>query len=334
MKSFLSLLVLLVGDAAAMAQAKSVQLPVGDRPDGFSNIVGKYAIKVSAEPTDVQVEEAITLRIYLTGSGPEEYEPIRKSLRLLPEAWQSDFYVQELPDKHEVLRDKKTWLFVYRLKPKHVKVDVIDDIKLVYYDPDLPGARKYVTKYADRIPLNVKPKANPSDKVELEVPAVPESFYEVVRSSDVLVRSTSTMALTSVQLALFLVLPPLACLAGVLTWRKCFPDASQRAVQHRNAAAQRALDQLQESDAILWDVVRRYLHERCDFPAVDSMPAEVSAYLKRRGFALAVCRQAQEYFVACDAMRFTAAAGPQRQTLADEAVRLIQSLEADPCARG
>src|SRR5258706_126919 len=140
-RSFPMLGLLLVWHTFALAQPKGI-----DRPDNYSKIEGKYAIKVRAEPTDVQVEEAITLRIYLTGSGPEKSEPKREHLRLFPDEWKHDFHILGLPEQDEVMRDKKTWLFVYRLKPKHAKVDAIDDIKLVYYDPNLPGEKKYVTK--------------------------------------------------------------------------------------------------------------------------------------------------------------------------------------------
>src|SRR5271155_5188084 len=63
---------------SAFAQPPSIDPPIVGRPDDFSNIVGKYDIQASAEPTDVRVEEPITLRIRIIGSGPEKYEPNRK----------------------------------------------------------------------------------------------------------------------------------------------------------------------------------------------------------------------------------------------------------------
>ena len=53
------------------AQSVSIDPPVADRPEDFSNIVGKYTIKVTVEPTEVHVEQPITLRIYITGRARE-----------------------------------------------------------------------------------------------------------------------------------------------------------------------------------------------------------------------------------------------------------------------
>jgi hypothetical protein len=318
---------------ASIAFAQPLVIDPAHRPPAFSNIVGKYDIKVSAEPADVQVEQSITLRIQITGVGPEKYEPNRKHLNLFPEAWKNDFYVQPMQDQDEVNRDKRTWTFVYRLKPKHVKIDAIDDIELVYYDPEVRDKKKYVTKYAPAIKITVKPRPDKSGETPVEVIAAPASFYEQAGSTRVLAGSTA-LALSTTQLALFLMLPPLACLVGALAWRRCFPDEARRARQHRDSSAARALGLLQAADVSAWDVVLRYLRERLDFTAQEATPAEAATFLKRRGFAKSLSEQARAFFHACDAARFRVGVAVDQAPLADGAVRLIEALEADPCARG
>jgi hypothetical protein len=332
--STLGLLLWWTPSAFAQKTPDDPPFPVAGRPVDFSNIVGKYDIKATADPTDLQVEQSITLRIQIIGAGRKEYEPNRKYLRLFPDSWKNDFYVQEMPDKHEVVRDRKTWLFVYRLKPKHVKVNSIDDIKLVYYDPDIRDKQKFVTKYANSIMITVKPKLDKSDEVVVPLSAAPDSFFEHVDAGHVLARSPAPFSISSLQLICLIALPPLACLFSVIAWRRYFPDETQRAIQHRAASAARALAQLQTGSVPAWDIVRRYLRDRFDFPVEDPTPSEVSAFLKRRGVALALCEQSRTFLQACDAARYTSGAVSESKQLFDAGAGLIQDLEADPCARG
>jgi hypothetical protein len=322
---------LLMGTSSALAQDTPIDPPVADRPADFSNIVGQYKIEVSADPLKAEVEQPITLRIRIIGTGPEKYQPNRDHLRLFP-AWENDFYVQEMRNEHQVLRGQKTWLFVYRLKPKHVNIDALEGIKLVYYDPKDPGKVKFVTDYADPIKIVVKPRAEAV--VIVADGAVPDSFYAFAESSNVHGGPTTSFAPSSVQLGLLLAVPPLACLAGAFAWRRRFPDEAQRVRRQRREAAQRALARLQAGGVLAWDVVRDYLHERFDFNVEDPTPAEAAAFLRRRGFAKELCGKCARFFRACDAARYTAGARPEPGFLADDVVRLIQALEADPCTRG
>jgi hypothetical protein len=332
--STLGLLLWWTTSAFAQKTPNKPPFPVADRPVDFSNIVGKYDIKATADPTDLQVEQSITLRIQITGEGRKEYEPNRKHLRLFPDSWKNDFYVQEMPDKHEVIRDRKTWLFVYRLKPKHVKVNSIDDIKLVYYDPDIRDKQKFVTKYANSIMITVKPKPDKSDEMVVPLSAAPDSFFEHVDAKHVLARSPAPISISGVQLSCLIALPPLACLFSVIAWRRYFPDETQREIQHRAASAARALAQLQTGSVPAWDVVQRYLRDRFDFPIEDPTPSEVSAFLKRNGFALALCEKSQTFLQACDAARYASGAVSESKQLLRAGACLIQDLETDPCARG
>ena len=170
----IGLLLLLAWPVPLLAQRGPIDPPVVGRPVDFSNVGGKYAIQATAEPTEVHVEEPITLRIVITGEGPEEYQPRRAYLRLFP-AWDDDFYVQEVPEEHQANPDKKRWLFVYRLRPKHTKIDVIDGIKLVFYNPDKPGKVKFETSRAE--PIAIVVKSRPEWSPEVLPPSVPDSFY-------------------------------------------------------------------------------------------------------------------------------------------------------------
>ena len=324
-------LVLLLWPCFALAQRAPIDPPVAGRPPGFSNIVGNYTLKVTAEPTEVRVEEPITLRVYITGVGPERYEPKRENLRLFP-AWEDDFYEQDTREEDAVMRDKKTWLFVYRLRPKHTKIDAIDGIKQVYYNPEKPGKNKYGMLFADRNPIVVKPIPDTPPPIELP-PAEPDSFYRCAEIGSVLTEPAAPIPLSDAQLAYILAATPLACLVGAMAWRRYRPDEGGRQQRQRSRAANLALAQLQAGTDTAWSAIRLYLQERFAFPVSDPTPADVAAFLKRRGFAKDLCTQCGAFFQACDAVRFTTGASPQATQLTDEAARLIHALEGDPCAR-
>src|ERR1019366_7479112 len=176
--------------------------------------------------------------------------PKRESLRLFP-AWDDDFYVQEAPDEHELSRARKTWVFVYRLRPKHTKVDAIDGIKLVSYDPNIPGKKKYVTRFVDPIPITVNPRPGTAANLHVPVVTVPDSFYRSA-GSEILTPAKMPVAPTLGQVTLILVLPPLLCLFAALAWRRWFPDGRLRQARRRSLAARRALAQLDAGTDSAW----------------------------------------------------------------------------------
>jgi hypothetical protein len=324
------LLFALFSVAPAFAQPPSIDPPVVGRPDGFSNIVGKYSIQVSAEPTDVRVKEPITLRIRITGSGPEKYEPDRKYLQLFPR-WDDDFYVQEMRDEHRVERDKKTWLFVYQLRPKHARVNAIDGITLIYYDPSEVRKNKFVTIPVDPIKISVRPK--PDDPGPPTPPSAPDSFFQCAASADVLARAPAPFALNGIALAAILLAVPCVCFVGAMAWRRFHPTEGTLNDRRRSQAAERAIADLRAGGESPWVVVCRYLRERLDFAARDAAPREVARFLKRRGFTADRCAQSEAFLRACDAIRYTSGTTPDATSLAEEAATLIQTLEADPCVR-
>lgn len=304
---------------AALAQPAAIDPPLIGRPDRFSNIVGNYDLQVSAEPTEVCVEEAITLRIRITGSGPAKYEPDRKHLQILPN-WDDDFFVQEMPAEHRVDRAKNTWVFVYRLKPKHTKVSAIDDIRLVYYDPK----QKFITIEADPIKIAVKPK--PAN-LDVDKPLVaPESFFERATPHEVLARPMFAIEVQARDVVLLIAVPPVILLIFLRFGRGESVD------RRRREATRSALVALSGGAESPWGIVCRYLRDRFDFTGQDASPREVARFLKRRGFALERCARSEAFLQACDALQF-AGQPADVKALAGQAVLLIEALEADPCVR-
>src|SRR4051794_14298862 len=97
--------------------------PLVGRPENFSGAVGSYQISYRAAPTQVAVEEPITLTVRIIGSGPEKHRPERNKLHLFPDEAEKDFYIQGVSEQDRYLAKENTWEFVYRLKPKHPGVE-------------------------------------------------------------------------------------------------------------------------------------------------------------------------------------------------------------------
>ena len=68
-------LIMAMAIAILSGQPAPIDPPLVNRPDAFSNVVGKYNLRVTAAPTDVRVEEPILLRVTITGDGAAKYEP-------------------------------------------------------------------------------------------------------------------------------------------------------------------------------------------------------------------------------------------------------------------
>ena len=242
-------------------------------------------------------------------------------LRILPESWDRQFYIEEMRDDHRVDREKKTWLFVYRLKPKHTRISAIDGIKLVYFDPNVPGKKKFLTHFAERIPIVVKPLPLKPSPIELVEALAPASFYQVVPLEDVGPSTLAAFSPSPFQVASFLVVPPLACLCCIWVLRRFWPDEGERRRRKRCKAAQHATAQLRSAGEPVWHIISRYLHERFDFTLEEPTPAETAAMLLRRGFAKDVCRQCQALYRSCDALRFGSSSAAEQHSLTEDALR-------------
>jgi hypothetical protein len=324
------LALMLVNFSTSMAGAQpSIDPPVVGRPIEFSNIVGRYMLKASAAPTKVHVEDSIRLTIEIVGEGPVKYEPKRSDLKVVLPSWEKDFYVQPMPAEDRVLPSEKTWVFVYRLKPKHVNVTAIPLMTLHYFVPNQPVKSQFQKSYAGPIPLTVAPRPDDPAPIEVRDTTVPDSFYERASSDDVM-QSQKPIQLNLYLTVAWLAPPPLLCVVAVWAYRRYRLDPHELARRQRSEAASRAIAQLGSQPA--WEVVERYLRERFDFAVLDATPAEVATFLNRRGFAKALCGQSRAFFETCDAVRFTRTHVPN-EGLVNEAERLIHALEADPCAR-
>lgn len=316
---------------APAVRAQGSDEPPAAAPAQFSHVVGQFRLSSSASPTEVAVEEPITLKVLIIGQASPGYEPLRKNLRLFPDDIESRFYIEPVPEQDKLLAEQNLWEFVYRLRPKSAAVKAIPGLRLVYY---APGRKKFQTTFADEIPITVRPRSAVPPKIEnLKVMPLPERFYKLYPAEEVL-RDQTPIRVSSLGAAVLFALPPLICLSWYLAWRWRHPSAKQRLEIRRSRAARFALSYLekQKPDAIRTAAaLTDYLRQRFDLTSSDPTPNEIEKHLRRLGATKPTYRSWARFFQTCDRLRFALAPPIESPNLCADAARLIHDLEADQC---
>jgi hypothetical protein len=307
-----------------LAQTAANEPPLTNRPANFSRVVGQFRIESLAEPTLVEVEKPVLLKVRITGEGEKGFLPQRKFLKIFPDQFADQFFVEDLPELDRLASADKTWEFAYRLRPKSTAVEFIPGLKLVYYHP---SRKKYASSFTEAIPLTVKPAAQP----ELPLPAAkvilaPESFFQTASAE----ASLSWRPATSPGPGSLLEL--LALGVAVFLLFAFGRRGTDRAIQ-----SERARLHLEYATSIrhLRGAMINYLHRRLHLKDPDWIGAEVIQSLRRLGMERALLIRFQTFFAECDEARFSPNPAPPEAALdrlSADAQQLIHFLEADPCA--
>lgn len=340
------LIAALCGTAVACADEEEdrPRLPVIGRPEFFDaedGPIGAFQTPVMRiEPSEVQVEDPVTVTIRVAAAGPVRRPPKQIRLEKLP-GFSEQFYI-EYPDDPVFRRvDDRTWEFTCTLKPRSTNVTAIPSFPFAFFTPGLlPAERGYQVHRTASVPLMVRPRAavQPGDVVSgVDSLPIPESVFQLTKGPSVL-RPASVWSLTKVMAvgAVGLFLPLVVCVIGCIAWRRLHPDTARHIRQCRSRAAQLALTALRglEREEYATDqapaIVTKYLQQRFDVPAKEPTPAEVGIHLRQAGCEAEVAEQAVAFFRAWDAARFAHLAAAEDSTLA--AKQLILSLEGDACS--
>ena len=70
---------------------------------------------------------------------------------------------------------------------------------------------------------------------------------------------------------------------------------------------------------------------RLDLPAAEATPADVARHLKHLGVARPLVVSWSQFLMTCDQCQYAPDANGHRSTLPADAMKLITTLEADPC---
>jgi hypothetical protein len=327
----------LLGSGTGRAQDEPGEPAVAGRPADYSGLVGSYQVATSANPTELSLDDPVTLTVTLTaatGSAPAPgTEPRRANLRAYTKSLANDFYLQDLPDAGPQHVGVQTWSFSCRLKLKRAGVSKVPALKLSYFDPQF---RKYQVAYARAIPLRVKAQAAAKVPGEsAEATDVPDQTYQVV-TGPALLRSEQPARWSSpASFCLLLLVPPLLCAGGYGAWRLANPQGPRLARRKRSQAAQQAVKrfrgfqtdhQVREHAAVVVD----YLRQRFGLSIAEPTPAEIHASVRRASISPRVAGQLADLFHRFDALRFAPQGQFEASQLEADAQNVIMALEAEP----
>jgi hypothetical protein len=335
----------LCGAEKTLAQADhhdgdKVEPPVANQPQEFSGALGSYAVTTQAEPTTVQAEDTIKLKVKIKVVGAGSMEQIKRpNLRRLPQ-FARQFDIKNGADRD--LPGEKAREFAYELRPRSSAVKQIPALPFVYFNPRiLPATQGYQWAYAPAIPIVVKPRTavTPSE-VQTTVPVkdLPESVHQYTTGSNLLLRQEPFTWPGPILLSVLALGPPALCAVWLALWQRAYPDAARAARQRRSRAARQALAALQtmadrqpdEQARQAREIVVAYLQERLDFHVLEPTPEEVAAHLRQAGSAPEVVAEAGRFFAACDAARFAALRQPLPESSSVAAADLVRHLEDQP----
>lgn len=310
--------------------------PVVGRPLDFSGAVGgPFAVTLAADPTSLAAEEPLTLTLRVTGPG--NLADLRR-----PDLAPFDALFAIDPLDEAVVPGGRE--FRYRLRPRTAGVTEVPRYKFVYFNPRLPTNLGYQTAYGAAVPLTVTAKSPPARPTEVPgwmaqepdwdefIPPVPFWLARLLSFLGFQRDAATPPWQRACELAILLALPPLACAAGWVLWRRRYPDAARLAARHRSRAASVALRALRgrgdDPAAHVAAALTEYLHRRGELPAARATPAEVESHWRASADHRALRSDTVAVLRRCDAARFSraevAAPSPEEVSqlvLAWEAVR-------------
>jgi hypothetical protein len=289
-------------------------------------------VSLKAEPTMLQSEDPLTLRLLIRADGPVQKAPARPRLGALS-AFTSRFFVEDVSAGHP---DEHNWEFVYRLRPRSPAVKSVPAFHFAYYRPGFG----YQDRYTETIELHVRPRTEVSI-AEVEHSSVLLPPLDITASwveGPVVLQHEDAWSLPSLPLlGLLLAAAPLACTCWHLLWRQLYPDAARQMRRRRSRAGRLALQELrkaefrapaEEADYVV-RIVTRYLHDRFNLPAAEPTPVETAAHLKEAGCPAALVDRAASFYRLCDTARFAPDVEAEQMRVTDAAIQLVLAVEGE-----
>ncbi len=288
-------------------------LPKEGRPDLFNGMVGRFSIEVTAEPTDVQVGEPITLTIKITAANRVEtifFEPLRYQPNLVNRfEIPSDRALPTIEGQHKI--------YTQTIRPLSTSSTEVPPLQLAYFDP---SAGAYAVAESEAVALNV----SPADEVGVfgsagyksRLQAVNAGIRQNYENPDMLrTRRRPLFGWVHPAAAVpILLLPPVlfaaAALAALLGSKKHHIHRTAKAARafkvfRRNAAQLKTRRMKTEIYRGLDECLRAYLGDRLHLVPGALAFRDAAAALQKAGADSKDIQKLQQLFSVCEAYRFT-----------------------------
>jgi len=317
-------------------------LPDAGKPADFSGAVGRYDISAQIDKRNVQVNEAISLSVRISGQGnikslPEPQLPDLPDFRV--ETSSSDYDAGLQGD--DVGGSK---VYEYVLIPRVAGEKKIGSIELSYFDP---RTKSYKTSKTAPIDINVsqgEAVANeevPYNIVSGQTVALQETGIRYIKPEIKSSQRQGYLTLTSTVFLVFMAIPSLAllgCVGNVVRRRRLQSDVGYARLRKARSMAKkrlnRAADMMSHENggdfyAEISGVVLKYVADKLNLSAHGLTTDRIEDLLKDRGIEDQLLAQTREIIGKADFGRFAGPTGNQsdRQELYKKTSRLIVDLE-------
>ncbi len=129
-------------------------LPAEGKPESFNGSVGKFNIKATIDKQKVKTNEAISLKLTISGSGNIALLEIPK-LKLPPGFEKYEPKTSQVINRKNIVSGKKT--IEYLIVPRIPGEKIIPPIEFSYFDP---SRMKYITKTTPSFKINIEQSEN------------------------------------------------------------------------------------------------------------------------------------------------------------------------------
>ncbi|MEC9374210.1 MAG: BatD family protein [Planctomycetota bacterium] len=313
-------------------------LPMEGRPAGFLGLVGDYGVRTSVNATDVNVGDPIRLSVSITGPSPIEIVP-DFDLTILPEL-SSSFRVTPVEEPAEIAPGRKTISAIIRAAS--AEVEAVPPITISYFDPE---RGEYAIASSDPIPLRVNAtrQVTIEDAVGLagsarrrELDSIDAGIRHNVESLSALRSDRFSLAAAATSpIGVTALAAPVGAyavaLGVVLARRRQGGDPLRSRGRKAGAAAREAIRAAssrapQDAAAAVSRALRDYVADRSGRPRGSLTAAEAARIVA--GVDVESSNALSALLRDCDAAQYAGAAVASPDRLRDEAIALVDLLEA------
>ena len=323
---------------------RSIKINVKPLPQGKSSAfyggVGDFTISSSISSTDVTANDAVTVRVILSGTG--NLKLVKTPEIKFPQDF--DIYDPKVENKYTIKGGRQTGnkVYEYLVIPRHAGQYTIPAVEFQYFDPK---SGSYKTVKTDEYTLNVA-KGQGGGESQTSVSYVNKEDLKYVgqdvrfHATPVALKSDSTQFFGSLLFWLLLVLPLVILLALVVISRKRIADNANIAKVRVKKASSVASKRLKVARKLMkenrknefYDEMMRallgYFGDKLSIPVAELSKDNIQSELKRRAVAEEPVKQVVALLDDCEFARFAPGDDTGRMDrIYEQAVGVIGQIE-------
>lgn len=328
-------------DVVVKVKSKSVKvdvldLPTANKPLEFSGAVGDYSYKAEISKQQVKANDAVNLKITLSGKGNIKLvEPLKLNL---PESFEVyDPKVSEKIGTNGGVSGSKT--FDYLIIPREQGEFVLDKLNFSYFDTD---KKQYVTLPSPDIKLTVLEGDASSAQVitpKKEIKDV-ENDIRYIKTGDLELTEKGNEFFSSWLHYALLIVPCLLFAAGLFAYKKHLAENSNISLVKERKAAKMAKKQLVLAEKHMnannkelffnetLNALNKYIGDKFNLPVADLSKEKISDMLLNKQVSTDTTKQTIDLLNTCEFAKYapSAVTGDLKQVY-QNTIELISQIE-------